>query len=191
MLRPASRRSAVLLILLTAILLLTACGGSSPTSAGSMANASSGVARQAPADGPGRAVPNEGAVHVQEGSPITYQHYPPASGTHYPRWARYGVYQNTIPEGYWVHNLEHGAIVVLYKCTDDCAAKAAEIEQLYRQLPNGKYGEVKLVALPYDNMQTTYAVVAWDRIDEFDEWDPERVTRFYQAYVDKGPEDVP
>lgn len=200
--RPVSRLLLPFSGLLLALSLASCSGTSGATAANPMAgdtssktmaesSATAPAAANRPTNGPGEAVPDEGRDHVQEGTQITYQHYPPASGPHYPRWARYGVYEDRIPEGYWVHNLEHGAIVVLYKCSDDCAAKAGPIQDLYQQLPKGKYGEVKFVATPYDRMPNTYAVVAWDRIDQFDQWDPDRVTRFYQAYVDKGPEDVP
>src|SRR6185295_7796335 len=82
---------------------LSGCGGgspSAPTPTGSI---------------PGVAVPNEGWTHVPEGSAITYRSNPPASGPHYPVWLRYQEYSEPMARGYWVHNLEHGAIVVLYR----------------------------------------------------------------------------
>ncbi len=58
------------------------------------------------------------------------QHYaycPPASGPHYnnpgidgPIPAKfYGPDDGTRPEG-WIHNLEHGAVVILYNCKHGC-----------------------------------------------------------------------
>src|SRR5438309_1483095 len=64
---------------------------------------------------PGEAVPNEGWTHVPEGSAIAYRHNPPASGPHYPVWARYRIHAQVVPRGYWVHDLEHGALVLLYR----------------------------------------------------------------------------
>ena len=126
-----------------------------------------------------------------DGTAITYQNYPPSSGTHYPRWVRYGIFTEIIPEGYWVHNLEHGTIVFLYKCTTDCAAKASQIRPIYERLPRSKHGEIKFLATPYERMQKNYATVAWEWVDEMDDLDAARIERFYRAFVDRGPEDVP
>ena len=40
---------------------------------------------------------------------------PPASGPHYPIWARYQRHPAEVPIGYWLHNVEHGAVVFLYR----------------------------------------------------------------------------
>src|SRR5215208_4047320 len=61
------------------------------------------------------AVSNEGWVHVAEGSTVTYRNNPPASGPHYPVWARYQSYTTAVARPYWVHNLEHGAIVFVHR----------------------------------------------------------------------------
>jgi hypothetical protein len=70
---------------------------------------------------------NEGAAHMPDGSPVTWNANPPASGTHYDDWAVWDrTYSTPIPRGYWVHNLEHGGIVLLH----NCSACAAEIDRL-------------------------------------------------------------
>src|SRR5688572_1109535 len=66
---------------------------------------------------PGRvvSVPYEGAPHVAFGTPVTYRHYPPASGPHWSPAHSWGVYDDrSIPPEWWVHNLEHGGIVFLF-----------------------------------------------------------------------------
>ncbi len=65
--------------------------------------------------------PIEGFTHVPECSTVAYLTKPPSSGNHYPVWAAYRQYTIVIPEGYWVHDLEHGAIVLSYNC-DNYAA---------------------------------------------------------------------
>ncbi|HTC85755.1 MAG TPA: DUF3105 domain-containing protein, partial [Candidatus Acidoferrum sp.] len=74
----------------------------------------------------GQAQPDMGRTHIAPGSAQTYLSCPPASGNHYfatgigPIAARYyGPDEATIPQG-WVHNLEHGALVVLYSCKGGC-----------------------------------------------------------------------
>src|SRR5690606_18750217 len=54
---------------------------------------------------------SEGAGHVDVGTVIEWMHDPPHSGPHYPVWAASGEHDEVVERGYWVHNLEHGAIV--------------------------------------------------------------------------------
>ena len=69
---------------------------------------------------PGYVQPDMGRRHVAYGTNVTYQYCAPASGSHYNRAGSgpiqprlYGPSDTVIPQG-WVHNLEHGALVVLY-----------------------------------------------------------------------------
>lgn len=61
------------------------------------------------------------AMHVDVDSSIMFTSNPPAGGPHYPIWARwstsFGQYQTPVPRGYYVHNQEHGGVVLLYKCS--------------------------------------------------------------------------
>ena len=136
-------------------------------------------------------VPSEGAAHVDEGSPINYGHYPPSSGPHYGRPSTYGVFDEPVPEGAWVHNLEHGAVVLLFKCPEGCESRIEQIEDLFDRLPNGAFGQVKLVAAPYDRAPTEFTLLAWGWQEDLDDFDAGRIERFYRDLVDKGPESAP
>jgi len=136
--------------------------------------------------------------HVPEGVPITYAHYPPSSGQHYPVPQPPGVYRAEIPEGYWVHSLQHGAVVVLLKCPDGCATTYQRLEDRYRNdLPPGRFGTVKLVVTPYSHpfsdpgKDAPLTLLAWDREELLPGFDRDKIVGFYRAYVDRGPELVP
>lgn len=139
---------------------------------------------------------DEGRSHVPEGSEITYRHSPPASGNHYPRpasWGTVGTADKPLPEGIFVHNLEHGGIVILYNCPQACPELVQQLTALVRSGPKDpKYNETKIVMTPYSKgMQHQIALLAWNWIDELDAFDRDRIVKFYQDHVDKGPEDVP
>lgn len=137
---------------------------------------------------PGRQMPEEGREHVPEGTPISYRNSPPTSGPHYLRTVRWEVYDVPVPEGYWVHNLEHGDVVILYYCPQGCPELVSQLKELFRSLAKGKPEALKLVVTPYPNLKTRLAVLAWNWIDELEEFDRERLLRFYQAHVGQGPE---
>ncbi len=148
----------------------------------------------APADtdvGPGRTMPDRGREHVSQGTPITYPEYPPTSGSHWPVWAKWGTYREPVPEEVFVHNLEHGGVVLLYRCPSPCPDVLRQLEETFAGLPRSKHGHVKVVITPSARIKTRFALLAWTRIDEFDRFDRQRVVRFVTAWQDKGPEDVP
>ena len=71
-------------------------------------------------------------------------------------------------------------------CGDERVQEGALIA---RQDRSGVYQ--KLVILPYSSMSSRLAIVAWNRIDELEQFDQQRLMRFYEAYHDRGPEDAP
>lgn len=65
---------------------------------------------------PGQAVKELGREHIQDISGITYTSNPPTSGNHFNAWAKRGHYPRIISDGYLLHALEHGYIVISYNC---------------------------------------------------------------------------
>jgi hypothetical protein len=162
----------------------------STTSTGSTAAQLTMVAGR-PANGLGTAMPDEGNQHVADGQVITYNNYPPTSGTHYSTPEGAGFYTNTVPEGNFVHSLEHGYIVLYYK-PDLPDATKQQLKDLMTTLPLSKYGKVKMVIVPYSKgMTTPLAIAAWNRIFMLSDYNFDEIKTFYQQYVDHGPEDVP
>ena len=139
----------------------------------------------------GRQVPIEGnRQHVAQGTVIPYRNRPPSSGDHYDQPAGYGFFQREIATGNWVHDLEHGGIVVLYR-PDLCDATCqSQLQDTYNSAPSSALfpGTRKMLVVPYQDMDHAIATVAWGWIDEMDQFDKDRILAFYKAHVDKGPE---
>jgi hypothetical protein len=142
----------------------------------------------------GRQVPIEGnRQHVPQGSTIPYRNRPPSSGDHYDTPAGYGFFQREIPTGNWVHDLEHGGIVVLYRpdlCDQTCQS---QLQDVYNSAPSSQLfpGTRKMLVIPYQDMDHAVAAVAWGWVDEMDQTQPvdkDRILAFYRAHVDRGPE---
>ena len=54
---------------------------------------------------PGEAVTDLGREHVTDIFGIQYNSNPPTSGSHFPMWAKKGVYDRLISDGYLLHSL--------------------------------------------------------------------------------------
>jgi Protein of unknown function (DUF3105) len=131
-----------------------------------------------------------------------YAYCPPASGQHYAAPAPgpikrgfYGPDRETDP-GSWIHNLEHGYVVLLYSCGTDgthCPS-SAELDQLKQfldrapktpgaqtcNLPN------KVLVARFDDMKARFAVVAWDRVLLMDTFNLDEALKFAGQWID-GP----
>lgn len=138
----------------------------------------------------GARVPYEGNTHVAMGSEIKYRAHPPASGNHYDRPAPPGVYPGGILPGFWVHSLEHGYVVLVYKPPVP-PEMLQQFDAMVRDFPKSKYGYAKLVIVPYSEMDHRFAVLAWTWRLWLDAFDRQKVLEFYRAHVDRGPEDIP
>lgn len=151
------------------------------------------VSSRAGSGGPvinGEHLASEGNTHVPIGTPIDYKEHPPASGNHYPIPAQPGVYPEGLTPGLWVHSLEHGYIVLAYR-PPVSPEQLQQFRQLLDTLPKSKYGFVKLIVVPYKEMDHPFALLAWTWRLWLDQLDGEKVRGFYRAHVDRGPEDVP
>lgn len=139
----------------------------------------------------GTSVPDEGHLHVADFSTFTNQHHPPSSGLHYTTALEAGFYSTPVPEGSYVHNLEHGYVVILFKRSVNTGILGTQLQDLPDRFPAGKYGSAKLIVAPYDDMAYPVVALAWDRELPLAAVDRDLLLRFYQRYVDHGPEDVP
>ena len=144
----------------------------------------------------GVSAPSEGGVgvHLPAGAALPQRNRPPSSGPHYAGRAAYGTSDSPVPAGSWVHALEHGGIAVLFKCANptECGAAASRLRtQVYDRARNGAFGERKLVIAPYQEMDAPITAVAWGRVLELQQIDPQQLLAFYNRYLDRGPEQAP
>jgi hypothetical protein len=147
----------------------------------------------------GQAQDDMGRRHVDAGASVRYTYCPPASGSHYnapegPIPARYyGKDDAAVPQG-WIHNLEHGGIVILYSCTVGTCDTATEdtLRQLVATfppspvcaIPPGGDSPAPVVAR-FDEMATPFAALVWGRLLLLDTLDTAKILAFYQAYGER------
>jgi len=124
-----------------------------------------------------------GAGHVSESTSITYAYCPPTSGQHFnvanlaPLPHRLYNPSDSLKPGNWVHNLEHGYVVLLYK-GDPGKDVLARLGNIVDTAPGTDFTTTKcgapnkVIAVRFDDMTTPFAAVSWDRallLDTFDE----------------------
>jgi Protein of unknown function (DUF3105) len=147
-------------------------------------------------------VPLQGNQHISEGEQhVAYNTKPATSGPHWSIAGRapadWGIAKEPIPDEAMIHNLEHGGIAIQYNCRE-CPELVSALEDFYQRYtssPSNRLplypGSTKIIVAPYYDMTSRIALTAWGRIDTLDNYDEERITKFIEAFRDKGPEKVP
>lgn len=115
---------------------------------------------------------------------VDYPDTPPASGPHNGRcWSEWGVQQAEVPPERWVHNLEHGGVVFLYRCDEGCDSELTTL----REFVNG-HRFTLLTA--YAELPTRFAVISWGVRMLSDCLDRDAFAAFYDAHVNRAPESI-
>ena len=91
-----------------------------------------------------------------------------------------------------MHNLEHGSIVVLYRCpsgtlgSGDCATvdDMAQMQQWFDTAPVVNDCPKQAIVARFDEMSTPFAVLAWNRAMLLDEFDLALASAFAQQWTD-------
>lgn len=129
-----------------------------------------------------QAVPLPDTAYHVEGD-LTYPDPPPAGGDHHACWLNFGVYDQEMPDERWVHNLEHGGVVLLYNCPQGCAGEVAALEQLMQ-------GKAQVLLTPYAALPTKFAAVSWGYRLLTDCLNSDQFLSFYTEHVDRAPESI-
>ena len=146
---------------------------------------------------------NLGRTHVSPGTKIRYAVCPPTSGNHYNaagagplRPGFYGPSDAAGPGG-WVHNLEHGYAVLLYRCDQAGCPSDTDLTALRQFANNGPPSQIatacgyrsKVVVARFDQMASPYALLAWDRAVLMDTLDVSAVRGLAGQLIEAtGPE---
>lgn len=104
--------------------------------------------------------PSRGMSHIAQPTPIEYQDTPPSSGNHRAIWGKWGEYSEISPE-YWVHNLEHGGVALLYGETATSTVVDA-LRAYAKNRPADSTGPFRYILTPYSGLPNAIAVVAWE-----------------------------
>ncbi|MFO0746555.1 MAG: DUF3105 domain-containing protein [Myxococcota bacterium] len=137
--------------------------------------------------------PVDPSPHVAVCSAVTYSSNPPTSGPHYPIWAQFKVYSEAVPRGYYVHDLEHGAVVVAYNCPEGCADDVAALVAFMAARPADPLCALqtapnRFVVTPDPLLDTRFAATAWGVALTSDCFDLTALGAFLDANYGHGPE---
>ena len=133
--------------------------------------------------------------HIPAGTdPGPYETDPPTGGHHFPTTFNPGFYTEQdvagmpkFPQGYLVHDLEHGYVIYWYNCSATPAVDCAKLQDTIKQViqENNSY---KVIGFPWPAQKEPLVITSWGRIQRLSTIDQNAMRAFYKNYVNKGPE---
>jgi hypothetical protein len=136
--------------------------------------------------------PNANHSHFRVGTDASADWEPfPASGNHWGAWPAWNtVYPRPVLRGFLLHGLEHGGLVLSYKCrsaTESAACTAAQndLVALSRRL-----GLARVIVTPDPTQPALYGLRAWRWGYSSECLDAEGAAQFLRARYRRGREDI-
>jgi len=132
---------------------------------------------------------------VPEGSdPGPFNSDPPTSGPHYAQEYESGFYeesdrevQNEFPEGFLLHNLEHGYTIFWYNCDlldeSSCSNLKSSIKGVMNDLNN-----FKVIGFPRSSIQSPLVMTSWGRMLSFETLNADLARDFINRNRNRAPE---
>jgi hypothetical protein len=132
--------------------------------------------------------------HIEVCSAVAYPDNPPAGGDHYAVWAAFQSFEFPVPRGFWVHDLEHGAVVYSYNCPEGCADEVATVRALIDALPSDPLCSGaparRVLLTPDPLLDVRWGVSAWGHTLRAQCVDTDRFRQFYLNHFGSAPEDL-
>jgi hypothetical protein len=107
------------------------------------------------------------AEHRDVCTPLEYETNPPSGGNHWNKWAAFGIYEVAVPREMYVHDMEHGAVVLAYDCADACPEVVDALSSVYAGVAadplciSSSSVNARLLLTPDPKLDTPIAAAAW------------------------------
>lgn len=132
----------------------------------------------------GQEIKIEGKSHLSDGTQIRYNSNPPAGGNHYATTAHAGIYDTPPADGYLVHSLEHGAVILWYQ-PNLPKEDIEKLKKIFSQTPG------KSIMTARKDLDVPVAVSSWGRVLKLQNIDSKQIKNFFEVNSDRGPEQAP
>lgn len=136
---------------------------------------------------------NQGEKHISQGQKHeAYNSDPASSGPHYADAsapAQWGVYTQELPEEVFIHNEEHGGVVVTYNPKLLPADQLKKLQSLFTPPYSKKdFSPTKAIVTPRTKNTHAIELASWTWTLNMDKYDEATLIKYYTQHVGKAPE---
>ena len=143
----------------------------------------------------GDVVTNLSRDHIPEGTdPGPYATNPPTGGHHFPVTFNPGFYTEQdvatmpkYPQGYLVHDQEHGYVIYWYNCQADPKINCTDLQNAIKQVIQ-ENSSFKVIGFPWPSQKEPLVITSWGHILRLNSIDLATMRAFYKSNVNTGPE---
>jgi hypothetical protein len=136
---------------------------------------------------------DQGGSHISGGQKhVAYNSDLASSGPHYANSVSptgWGVYGQEIPPEVYIHNEEHGGIVIAYQPDLLSADNIAKLKKLV--LPpysNPSFSPRKIIVMPMASSTRALELASWRYTLKLDNYDEATIIKFFTQHAGKSPE---
>lgn len=137
--------------------------------------------------------PDQGQKHVQQNQKHDdYNSSPASSGPHYADASaptNWGIYEKEVPAEIYLHNEEHGGVVITYKpelLTTEDLSKLRTL--LVPKSKDAAFQPSRFILTPSANNTRAIQIASWRWTLSLDKYDEQSIVKFYKQHVNKSPE---
>ncbi len=135
----------------------------------------------------------QGENHIAEGQPhAAYNSDPASSGPHYANAqapASWGVYTQEIPDEFFLHNEEHGGVIVTYNPKLLPADQLKKLQALFAPpYSNKDFSPSKAIVTLRAKDMHTIELASWTWTLNLDKYDEATLMKYYLQHVSHSPE---
>lgn len=109
---------------------------------------------------------------------------PPTGGPHCSSTVACRVHTEEQPACAWLHNLEHGHIVLLYNCPEGCADDVEALKRIWSTRANPK----RIILTPWSGLEKKFAAIVWGSAWSGDTLDEAAIDCVMNRQDDDAPE---
>ena len=136
---------------------------------------------------------NQGEQHIAEGQKhAAYNSDPASSGPHYNDAnapAPWGVYTQEVPEEVFVHNEEHGGVVITYNPKLLPADQLKKLQSLFAPpYSNRAFSPSKAIVIPRSKDTHAIEIASWTWTLNMDKYDEATLIKYYRQHEGQSPE---
>lgn len=139
----------------------------------------------------------EKANHLPVCTQVKYSTEPPTGGDHWLVWAAYKKYSTPLPKEMYVHNHEHGGVLLSYRCPNGCPEVVSALEKVFDDFPEDPLcfkipggPKTRMVMAPSPEGVAPIVVSAWNAHYKATCIDSESLSKFVAEAYGHGPEEA-
>jgi hypothetical protein len=135
--------------------------------------------------------PETGHTHLRVNTTVSTWGDFPAAGNHWGAWAPWDrTYARPVKRGFYLHNLEHGGLVLSYGCSSPTQSAACQEAADNLEAAKAELGEARVIVTPDPDQPTMYGVRGWRMAYQSDCFDPAATVDYMAAFFRHGREDI-